>query len=152
VDLRVPFLHSAGLNVPLLGSTFVILFVLVLLWPLQVFLRRRRGAPPLEPRTRRAAGLTRVGVALGLVYLLGWAAALVLDVPSTVGGERWIRLIQVIGVGCLACALASPWNLWLDWRGGRGAWRIIQSTLAALALLFLAWFSFAFHLISLRIN
>jgi hypothetical protein len=152
LNLRVPFLFSAGFNVPLLGLTFVLLLVMTLSWPIEVFLRRRRGALPEDDRTRLLARLTRAACALGVVYLLGWATAMALDFPSTVGAERLVRVIQLLGLLCVAGAVVSAGNLWRAWRGAHGAWRRAHGLVATLALGYLAWFSFAFHLISVRIN
>ena len=151
VNLPVPLLRSAGFNVPLLGISFVILVVMTLFWPIEAFIQRRRGALPLEDRARRAARLTRIAAALGVVYLVGFAAAMVLDFPSTVGAERWVRVIQVIGLACVAGAVISLANVTFAWKA-RGVWRKAHSLLVAFALVFLAWFSFAFRLISVRIN
>ena len=132
VDLPVPLWRSAGLNVPLLGLAFVVLLLMTVL-------------PRVDRRTRAVA-------LLGVVYLLGWAAALVFDFASTVGAEKWIRLIQLTGLLCMAGTVLSVWNVLRTWREPRGAWRKMLRLPAAFALLFISWFSFAFHLISARIN
>jgi hypothetical protein len=61
------------------------------------------------------------------------------------GAEAWIRVIQLIGLVCVAGAGITLWSV----RYSRGR---VWSLVLALALLYLVWFSFAFHLISLRIN
>jgi hypothetical protein len=44
------------------------------------------------------------------------------------------------------------WNVWLTWRGRRGRWAKVWSCVLALALLYLVWFSLAFHLLSVRLS
>jgi hypothetical protein len=85
---------------------------------------------------------------LGVIYLLGWFVVLAQDWASQVGSEPKVRVIQLIGLLCAAGTAAAVWNL----AAARGAWRKAQALATAAALLFLAWFSFAFHLISVRIN
>jgi CubicO group peptidase (beta-lactamase class C family) len=153
VDLPVPYLWSARLNVPLLGMAAGVLILTVLFWPVAAVVGRRRPlAVPLANRERRARRWTRVAALAGVLYLIGWAVALVKDFASTVGTEPWIRLFQLIGLGCVAGAGIAVWNVWLTWQGKRSGWAKATSPLVAASLLYLVWFSFAFHLISLRIN
>jgi hypothetical protein len=82
-------------------------------------------------------------------YLLSWAAALALDVASSVSAEKWVRLNQLVGLVCVPGAMIAVLNVRAD---RDGVWRNLRNLLAALALVFLVWFSFAFHLISFHIN
>jgi hypothetical protein len=42
--------------------------------------------------------------------------------------------------------------VWLTWRSRASVWTKIGDLVPALALVYLSWFSFAFHLISVRLN
>ncbi|MEO8452069.1 MAG: hypothetical protein ABI647_19925, partial [Gemmatimonadota bacterium] len=153
VNLRVPFLWSAGLNVPLLLLATGALLLTVLLWPVAAIVRHRYGRTlQLAGPEGRAYRLTRIAAVVGVLYMLGWTIALVADFASTVGSAPWIRAIQLIGLLCIGGAGLAVWNVWLTWRGGRSGWAKAWSLVLALSLLYLVWFSFAFHLISLRIG
>jgi CubicO group peptidase (beta-lactamase class C family) len=153
VNLRVPYLWSAGLNVPLLALAAGALLVIVLLWPAGVIVRRHYGLPPeLAGRDRRAYRLTRIAAVLGLLYLLGWAIALAADFASIRGAWPWIRLIQLVGLFCVAGAAIAVWNAWRTWRRAGSWWARVWSLVPALGLVELVWFSFAFHLISLSLS
>ena len=152
VDLPVPGLKSAMINVPLLLVSIGLLVVTVLAWPIVAIVRRRRGADPLPETERRAARLSRWAALLGVLYICGWFLALAKDAAGTVGSEPWIRLLQAVGLLCVIGAGMSVWNAWLTWRGSRGVLAKAWSLAPAFALVFIAWFSFAFHLISVRIT
>jgi CubicO group peptidase (beta-lactamase class C family) len=148
VDLPVPALLSAWLNVPLLLLATGALVLTMLLWPVEAFVRRRGQARPDE----RSYRLTRIAVLLGLLYMLGWALALRADLASKVGADPWIRLIQLIGLLTVVGAVIAARNVWLTWRSRASVWTKIGDLVPALALVYLSWFSFAFHLISVRLN
>ena len=63
-----------------------------------------------------------------------------------------LRLIQLIGLFCCLGAAIAVWNAWLTWRGTHGGVTKVLSLIPALALAYLVWFSFAFHLLSMRLN
>jgi CubicO group peptidase (beta-lactamase class C family) len=153
VDLRVPYLWSAALNIPLLGFASGALILTVLMWPIAAIARRRLGQGlPLVERESLADRLTRLAAVLGVLYISAWAIALAADFPSTVGVGPWIRLFQLIGLGCVVGAGISVWNAWRTWRSGRTQWAKFWSIVVSLALLYLVWFSFAFHLISIHLD
>jgi CubicO group peptidase (beta-lactamase class C family) len=132
INLRVPLARSAGLHVPLLlAATGVLL--------LSVFIRLHLW--------------TRLAAVAGVVYMLGWLVAMAADFASTVAAGPWIRLLQIVGLICGLGAGIATWNAWLAWRvPGRSLALRMWSLVPAAALMYLVWFSFAFHLISARIN
>ena len=145
LNLKVPKLRSAGFNVPLLGLSFIVMLLVTLSWPIGALIRRRSANPVREAISAR---LTRLACLLGVIYLVGWFIALAQDWASQVGSEPTVRVLQVIGLLCVAGAVAAAWNV----GKAHGAGRKARALATAAALLFLTWFSFSFHLISIRIN
>jgi CubicO group peptidase (beta-lactamase class C family) len=155
---RVPFLWSAALNVPSLLISVVALLLTTLLWPVAAVVRRCHGRKlDLGGREGRAYRLTRLAAALSALYLMGWLVLLAMassaPVPFNAGFDPWIRLIQLIGLLCVAGAIVAVWNAWLTWTTGRrSGWGRAWSVVLAFALLDLVWFSFAFDLLSVSLN
>jgi hypothetical protein len=131
-----------------------VLLLTVVLWPVAAIVRRRNGvALQLAGQERRSYSWTRLAALTGVVYVLGWFIAMAADLASTEGAEPWIRLLQLIGLACIAGTGIGLWNVWLTWRRPRASWAgRVWSLVLALALMYLVWFSFAFHLISARID
>ena len=154
INLRVPAALSAGLHVPLLLAATGILLLTVIMWAAGAIVRRRYAlAPKLDEQVRHAYMWSRLAALAGVLYMFGWLVAMAADVASIDGATLWIRLLQLIGLACAAgVAIALRW-VWRIWRLPRASWPArVWSLVLALALLYLAWFSFAFHLISARIN
>lgn len=147
VSVPVPLTRSARVHVPLLGLTLLALVLTMVSWPVAALVRRHRGTRLAD--AGRIPRLTRVPVALGVVYLLGWGVAMAADLASTVGAEPWIRLLQGIGLLCVIGAVTAAWNVWHTGRRD-GVLAAAGKIVPALALIYLAWFSLAFHLIGPR--
>lgn len=154
INLRVPTGWSAGLNVPLLLAATAVLLLTVVLWPVATIVRKRYGATlQLAEPDRRVYLWSRVAALVGMVYMFAWLIAMVADLASTEGARPWIRLIQLIGLACIAGAGIAGWNAWRTWRRPLASWAARAWNLVlALALMYVVWYSFAFHLISARIN
>jgi CubicO group peptidase (beta-lactamase class C family) len=153
----VPFLWSAALNVPLVIAALGVLILAMLLWPVTAILRRQYGRRlEIEERARLAHRLMRPAALTGVLFLLGWLAVLMAVGSGVVSFndalDPWIRLVQAIGLACVAGAAVSVWNAYLTCAGRRGFWAKAGSVLVAVALLDLIWFSFAFGLISAGLN
>jgi hypothetical protein len=145
--------ESRRLNLPLLLIAVIGLAFVNLGWLVAAVIRRRRRARlELPPRERRAARLTRVAAGLGLADLLGWGAVIAAGLPQRVGAEPWIRLVQLVGLVCVAAAVASLWSAWVTATGHRTAVAKLASVVTALAMVELVWFSFTFKLISTGLN
>ena len=155
---RVPFLWSAALNVPLLCMSLAVLVLTTALWPVAAILRRRHGRSlELDARAVRAHRLTRFAAAAAVLYVVAWlvlvASAASAPVQFNAGFDPWIRLVQAIGLLCVAGAVVAVRNAWLTWTcGRRGLWARASSLVVALALADLTWFSFAFGLLSVHLN
>ncbi|MGE0440528.1 MAG: serine hydrolase domain-containing protein [Gemmatimonadales bacterium] len=147
IDLPVPAIKSAWLNIPLLLGATGVLLLTTLSWPVAALLRRRRGGPP----PRRTATLARLAALLGAAAMIGWGVVMGTDLASKVGSEPVIRIVQLLTLGAAAGTVAAIANVGSGW-AGRGTVGRIGSLLVALALADLAWFAFAFHLLSVRLG
>jgi hypothetical protein len=151
--LRVPFHRSATLNVPLLIYSFAVLALTAIAWPLAAWRRRRLGLSLDLGRTEGRLRLFALGAGvLGLTYWLGWVAVIVAGVPSQLGQEGWIRLVQGIGVGCVIGAAVAIVHAVAACMGPRGIVAKGAAIVLALALVSLAWLSIVLHLITYELN
>ncbi len=139
---------------PLLLAATGGLLITVIMWAATTIVRRRYAlAARLDEQAWRTYLWSRIAALAGVLYMFGWLIAMAADFASIDGSTPWIRLLQLIGLACVAgVAIATLW-VWRIWRLPRTNWPArVWSLVSALALLYLAWFSFAFHLISARIN
>jgi hypothetical protein len=155
--LPVPGWRSAAWNVPLLGGTVITLIAAALTWPVAAAVRRRYEIALPEAERTWARRLTMVVVAIDLAFIAGWLALLAqlatghaeVFVP---GLDRWIRLLQLVGVLGAVGAAAGVWHAAEAWsQSGRWMPKLARSALA-LAAIAIGWFSFAFHLITPRVR
>ena len=128
VNLKVSTLRSARFNIPLLGLCFVVMSLMTIV-----------------PGLSR---LTRIACLLGVLYLLGWFVAMAQDWASQVGSEPKVRVLQLLGLLCVAGVFPAI----RDISQARGAGRKALAFVTVAALVFVTWFSFDFHLLSTRIN
>ena len=147
VDLRVPTLRSSALNVPLLLAASLVLLLTVLSWPLQALIRRGR-VQVYSDDAISSRRWYRYAVAFALVYLLGWVVAIAAGMGSYAGTNVWARLLQFMGLCCIVGVGVAAWHA----RRAPDMWSKTWSAVTACALLYIVWFSFAFHLISYRID
>lgn len=153
VSTPVPWHRSTALHLPLLGLVVVAFTLVSFGWAvIWIVARRARSAGSTIDQNERSGHWTRVAAVVGLVYLAGWAIAFVLDAPSHLGSQPWIRGLQLIGLICIAGAALSLREAWRSWRRPKLAWTLVESTVTAMSLLYLVWFSFAFRLLSLRLG
>jgi len=83
--------------------------------------------------------------------MLTWATLFGKGIPSREGAELWIRLAQVLGVVAMGALLVSLRSAWRIARARLGWKQNIASALVALAMLEIAWLSFGFHLLSVKL-
>lgn len=152
----VPYLFSSELNLPLLIICAIVLLITVLARPAAALVRRRYGRKlELEPRAARVRKWAYLAAVAGVAFLLGWVV--LIGAVGTLSAftpalDKWIRLVQLIGLLCVPGALIAVWNGWLSLRTRRDWFTRIWNVVFALAMIFLVWFSFAFSLISLHLN
>jgi CubicO group peptidase (beta-lactamase class C family) len=151
----VPGWASASWNKPLLLAMIGILLLTVVLWPVQVLVRRAYGQRfPLEGRRAQLYRLVR-GVAivdlLGLVaygYCISRLSAGIgnLDDPINVP----LRIAQLLCLVGAIGAVPALWQLLVTW-GDRAAswWAKLSTVLVAIACVAFVWFVLTLHLVSL---
>ncbi|MDA3804097.1 serine hydrolase [Clavibacter sp. CT19] len=156
--LRAEPWQAASVAIPGLLAAVAVLAVSVVAWPAAAIAgigRRRRarasGADAVAvPRTRRSRALllSRIGQAVTLVALLGWAAAAVqalslVDVPA--GQLRTLQVLQVVGaLAVIPAALAA----WQAIRTRRGVGIVTGRILVVVALVGIAAFAIGFRLLA----
>jgi hypothetical protein len=153
VSMPVPAWASASWNLPLLYFTIGVLLLTVVLWPVQVLVRRRYKKPfPLEGRRALLYRLVR-GVAI--VDLLGLGTyALLFQKMSNIGMlddpmNPMLRLAQFFCLLGVVGALVAIWNVVTVWTDrAAGWWAKGSSLLIAIACAAFAWFVLTLHLIN----
>jgi hypothetical protein len=149
---------SRNWRLPLLGFAIGMLLLAAIFWPIKAILRWRYGQKfELVGRSAMLYRLTRVVAIVDLAFVIGWLIFLSsglndLDTfaPSH---DSWIRLIQLVGLIGLVGAVAVLWNFWAALSDpARRWWTKVTDGLLALSVVVLAYFTFAYHLISASMN
>jgi CubicO group peptidase (beta-lactamase class C family) len=143
---------------PALAGAVAILALVAILWPGSALVRRHYRAPfPLKGSAATLHRLVRVTALVDLLFLTGWAAALIaMSLDLTRANARmdpWLRALQALGVlGLLGGGLAL-WNLVLALKGGQRSWSARISSLAiVMALGVVTWVEFIVNAFSLSLN
>jgi hypothetical protein len=155
---RAPWYQSSALLTPLLGFTFIVLLLTVLLWPVRALVRRHYGQKlVLEGAQRRAHLLSRLAALLILLVLAGWLVGVTMMLSNldnlSSGTDLFLRILQLLGwVAFVGGFFVLAWNVWVTWRDGRRwpakLWSIALLLAAAIAL----WVAVAFSLLSFGVN
>ena len=153
-----PFTANSAWGLPLMIGMGVVLAGVLLLWPIQILVRRRYGQKfPLSGtsamlyRAVRIAALADL-VALGGFFQIAQAAGTnigLFDDPLDI----WLRLLQLLClIGVVGAGLAV-WNVVRVWReAGRSWWAKASVTLTAAALLAFVWFAVTLQFITPSLN
>jgi len=153
-----PFTANSAWGLPLMIGMGVVLAGMLLLWPIQILVRRRYGQKfPLSGtsamlyRAVRIAALADL-VALGGFFQIAQAAGTnigLFDDPLDI----WLRLLQLLClIGVVGAGLAV-WNAVRVWReAGRSWWAKASVTLTAAALLAFVWFAVTLQFITPSLN
>jgi CubicO group peptidase (beta-lactamase class C family) len=148
----VPGWASAAWNLPLFYAMCAIFLLTLVLWPVQVLVRRRYGRSfPLKGREAMLYRLTRGVVALDLIALGTWTLLVSkLDNEHVDGSmDGLLRIAQVLTALGAVAALVALWNAFVTVTGStRGWWGKTSAVLIALACVAFVWFVSAFHLLS----
>jgi CubicO group peptidase (beta-lactamase class C family) len=158
VFYRAPWYQNSALLTPLLGFTFLVLLLTVLLWPVRALVRRHYGQKlTLEGVQKRAHLLSRLAALALLIVLAGWFAAVTIMLSNldnlSSSTDIFIRILQLLGwIAFVGGFFLLAWNVWVTWRSGRRwpakVWSIALLVSAAIAL----WVAIAFSLLSFGIN
>jgi Beta-lactamase len=143
-------LAGAGLEVPLLAASLLLLLTSVLAWPIGAVARKWYGAAPLSPAVRTGTRWTAVAGIGALVAAIAWTVlfAIVAGV-STPHLDTWLHLVQLLSfIGFVGGWLVGAWNLVRRVRrpGRRGStvWAVLQFAAFTMVL----WIAFSYHLLN----
>jgi CubicO group peptidase (beta-lactamase class C family) len=153
-----PFADDARWNIPLMIAMAAIMAVALLMWPVQVLVRRRYGRTfPLSGRRALLYRITRATALIDLVVL-----AVYFSVVQAAGSnislfddplDIWLRMLQVLCVLGVIGAALSVWNLLLVWaRNGESWWAKTSVTLLTIALLAFVWFVISLQFVTPTLN
>jgi CubicO group peptidase (beta-lactamase class C family) len=156
VYLRSSF--ATGPNaLPLIQAAIGVLLVAALSWPVTALVRRHYGATlRLERRDLLLYRAARLACIVSLLFAAGWWAVLnrAVGINFMLSDSAWffwiVRLIGVIG---LAGTALLVWRAGTTWRDARfGWWGRISNSVIAMAALVIIWASFAYNLLSTRLQ
>jgi CubicO group peptidase (beta-lactamase class C family) len=154
VSQRVPGWASSSWNLPLLWFTVATLALTVVLWPVQMLVRRRYGES--FPHSGRRAQVYRLVRGVAIVDLLGLLAYayLISQLSAGIGNlddnlNLPLRIAQLLCLLGALGGLVGLWNLVTVW-GDRAAgwWPKLYSVILAVACVAFAWFVVSLHLVS----
>jgi hypothetical protein len=158
VLLPAPAALSSAWNLPALGFALAVLGLTLLARPVRAIARGRARTPfPLRGRAallNRAVGATAL---IDLIFVGGFVvifAFVVSDLAILDASlDPWLRILHVLGVFAVLGAGVALWNLAVVIGDReRGWWTKLWSTAIALACLEVAWFAFAYRLISWSVD
>ncbi len=172
---RVGLLESKPFNYFVFFASLAIMVLALLFWPIAALVRRHYRTPlELNPRERRLRLLTRLVCVLDIAVVGGFLAVLSKadDVTALNDSlDKWIHLLQVLGVIALIGAVVAVYYASVLWRSprayshahesppasdalprGRQLWRKLPATAIALACVGFAWMLLYWGILNFRLN
>jgi len=154
----VPGWARSSWNTPAILVSLLILAAAVVLWPVQILVRRRYGQS--FTLAGRDAWLYRGVRLVALFDLLGVIAYFMIFnamekgiTAADVGMDPWIRLAQFFCLIGVVGVLVAAWNAVAVWsRPGRSWWARVSCILLLLATIDFAWIALSLHLITPTLN
>ena len=143
-------LAGAGLEVPLLVASLLLLLTSVLAWPVGAVARKWYGAAPLSPAVRAGTRWTAIAAIAALLAAVAWTVLFaVVAAITTPHLDTWVHVVQLLSfIGFVGGWLVSAWNLVQRVRtpGRRGStvWAVLQF----LAFTMTLWIAFSYHLLN----
>lgn len=176
--LRLDAAHTAGIAIPTLLMSLLLLVVFVIAWPVRA-LRRRRvatsvatapsdaaiagttersddGSRAARPFSSRLPGLlSRIGAVTVVLAIVGWIVVAVpvlsyQDVPSAM--LRAVQVLQLVGVLAIVPAGAAVVQSIRAVRKPTGVIRVAGWLLVLLSFVGIAWFAIAQQLLSFDVS
>ncbi|HEU4872643.1 MAG TPA: serine hydrolase domain-containing protein [Pyrinomonadaceae bacterium] len=150
---RAGSLQNGKLLLTVLGISLGLMLLTLILWPVGWGVRKHYGRTlELTPTERLLRILVRIVFVLDLVFIgalfgLTMYGLTHLEIFSD-QGNKWFRLIQIVGVLGAIGTLAVFVNMVLAWISKRRRiWGKLQATVMLLACLGVLWFAFAGNLL-----
>ena len=143
-------LAGAGLEVPLLVVSLLLLLTSVLAWPIGAIARKWYGAAPLTPAVRAGTRWTAIAAIAVLVAAVAWTVLFaVVAAITTPHLDTWVHVVQLLSfIGFVGGWLVGAWNLVQRVRtpGRRGStiWAVLQFAAFTMTL----WIAFSYHLLN----
>jgi len=152
-----PWYRSSALLNPLLSLAGLVALITVLLWPLSAFLRwRYQKSFTLTGRAAIAYRLTRVGLILTLLYLIGWIGLFftLASNTSALDGryDGLIRLMQISQVFLYFALATAIWNVVKTWSNDTGWINKLWALMSPLAIVIFIWFAAATGLLGFSLS
>jgi len=143
-------LPGAGLEVPLLAASLLLLLTSVLAWPLGAVARKWYGAAPLSPAVRAGTRWTAIAAIGALAAAVAWTLLFaVVAAITTPHLDTWVHVVQLLSfIGFVGGWLVGAWNLVQRVRtpGRRGA--TVWAVLLFAAFTMTLWIAFSYHLLN----
>jgi CubicO group peptidase (beta-lactamase class C family) len=153
IGQRASSLQNGKLLLTVLGISLGLMLLTLILWPVAWFVRRHYDRRlELMPIERLLRIVVRIVFVLDLIFIVALFGLTMyglshLDIFSD-QGNRWFRLIQIVGVLGAIGTVAVLVNAILAWISKRrGIWGKLQATIMLLACLGVLWFAFAGNLL-----
>ena len=143
-------LAGAGLEVPLLVVSLLLLLTSVLAWPVGAVARKWYGAAPLSHAVRAGTRWTAIAAIAVLVAAVAWTVLFaVVAAITTPHLDTWVHVVQLLSfIGFVGGWLVGAWNLVQRVRapGRRGStvWAVLQFAAFTMTL----WIAFSYHLLN----
>ncbi len=136
---RASWWDNSALQLPLIGVSFGIVVLTVLLWPVMAWTRRHYGLPlKMDASQRRLRLLVRLGCIAIIVFLVGFVTFISMGMKDlellTPKGDIWLRLIQLFGWLGFFGMLVAVYSAIKSWQDhARWIWAKIGDALIALS-------------------
>jgi CubicO group peptidase (beta-lactamase class C family) len=150
---RVPWYENKKLILPIIGASFALSILTLLLWPVAAIVRKRYGRPLFADSVNRIFYfISRVVCLLEVSFLsviLLWLARAPRDISLLGDGlDPWLKLLRAAGwvmvVGIIFLVFAAGWF----WKSrGLGWWARTHATLLALGGVIFGLFAWHWHLL-----
>jgi CubicO group peptidase (beta-lactamase class C family) len=143
-------LAGAGLEVPLLVVSLLLLLTSVLAWPVGAAARKWYGTAPLSPAVRAGTRWTAIAAIAALAAVVAWTVLFaVVAAITTPHLDTWVHVVQLLSfIGFVGGWLVGAWNLVQRVRtpGRRGStvWAVLQFAAFTMTL----WIAFSYHLLN----